>query len=136
MSANNLPSKRRFTPEDYKDAPDWFKRFLTELNLFTDPVWQILNSIPLQNLNREQVSFTITAGASASNNTYLFTPQILMGTPNCITVGKVTLQGATYTLVGNPVTLEWYWTTDSRIQITAIYGLTSGSKYTLNLEVS
>jgi len=128
----NLPTVHRFYSEDYKQAPQWFQTFLSTLNLFSDPVYNALNNglTVLTNLAEETFIFTITAGASATANTFLYTPKRVTSQPQGVWIVQAVLIAAVPTAIGNPVTLDWIFT-NGQVKILAIYGLINGSQYTI-----
>lgn len=131
-----LPSLKRFQSEDYKDSPAWFHRFIQAINLYTEPMFNLVNgNLALtDNINEELFSFQITSGATAASNTYLFAPQQLRGVPSGVIIAQCLPVLSTPTPVGNPVTLDWSWN-GTQVQILAIYGLTNGVKYNLKVRL-
>lgn len=131
-----LPTIKRFQSEDYKDSPSWFHRFIQAINLYTEPMFNLVNgNLALSaNVNEEIYSFQITSGASAAVNTFLFSPKMLSGAPAGVVIAQCLPVLAVPTAVGNPVTLDWYWN-GTQIQILAIYGLTNGVKYDVKVRI-
>lgn len=136
QTSTNLPTIQRFDAGDYPKSSKEFQQFLSTLNLFTQPVYNVLNaSVDItQNTKEELYSFTITAGASSTNNTLSFTPRKFAGKPNGVVIGQCVVSAATVTAVGNPVTLDWIWN-GSQVQILAIYGLTNGTTYSFTVRI-
>ena len=133
----NLPAStsRRFNPADYKTAPDWFNgRFLSQLNLFTDPVYlALLNGLTFgQNFNAQYYTITITAGATAAANAFNFKSTI-SGQPIEIIKAQCVVAGNLSSPVA-PVDFSWY-STGGVVYITSVSGLTAGTVYTLTLRV-
>lgn len=136
QSSSNLPTIQRFDAGDFPKSSKEFQQFLSTLNLFTQPVYNVLNSsidITL-NTKEEIYFFTITAGASYLNNTYSFIPRKFSGRPNGVIIGQCMVSASTVTPVGNPVTLDWVWN-GSQVQIIAIYGLTAGTTYSFTVRI-
>lgn len=135
-SASNLPTIQRFDAGDYPKASKEFQQFLSTLNLFTQPVYNLLNqSLDItQNTKEEIYTFSLTAGAAATNNTFTFTPRKFAGKPNGVIIGQCLLSAANPAAIGNPVTLDWVWSS-SQVQILAIYGLTNGSTYSFTVRL-
>ncbi len=134
-----LPSTKRFYSEDYQEAENWFQRFLAQLNLFTEPMYNILNAGVDVDANTSEEIYTLqitSAGVASSDNTFLFTPKKFVGAPHGIILGQCIYNAASgvATAVGNPVTFDWIYT-GSQIQILAIYGLTATASYTLSLRI-
>lgn len=134
----SLPTVHRFYSEDYKSAPPWFQeQFLKTLNLYADPIYNILNAgvDVTTNTTEEIYAFTISNGsATASSNTVTFTPQKFIGRPNGITIGQCLANTPTVTPIGAPVTLDWVFNA-GQVQIIAIYGLTDGISYTFSIRL-
>lgn len=138
MSAN-LPSIKRFFNEDFQGSPPWFQRFISQLNLYTDPIYNLLNGSLVPGINTAEENYTLevtNASATGSANTFLFTPQTFKGTPQGILLGQCLWNTETglATAIGNSVTFDWVWT-GSQVSILAIYGLTAAESYTLNLRI-
>lgn len=136
QTSSNLPTIQRFDAGDYPKSSKEFQQFLSTLNLFTQPVYNILNgAVDLtQNTKEEIYTFTITAGASYSNNTFVFIPRKFAGKPNGIQIGQVLVSASTVTPVGAACTLDWVWT-GSQVSIIAIYGLTNGTTYSITVRL-
>ncbi len=69
------PSIQRFYSDDYKEAPDWFKKtFLNTLNLFVFPVYNALNKNLTvdSNLNQGYITISLTGSSTPTNNTASF----------------------------------------------------------------
>jgi hypothetical protein len=129
----SLPSStsQRFNPADYKTAPDWFSgRFLTQLNLFVNPVFLALrNGLNFQgNFNAQIYSISIQAGIY-TNNTIAFQSTI-SGVPIGVILLSKNVAGNLSTPVISPVEFSWYYNAGT-IQITGISGLTPGTIYQL-----
>lgn len=135
---SNLPSTKRFYAEDYKEAPQWFQRFTGQLNLFTEPTYNIMNGgLSTENTIEEIYSLQVkNASATGSSNTFLFSPKKFVGAPNGVIIGQCLFNSTTgiATAIGNPVTLDWVYT-GSQIKILAVYGLTASANYTLTLKI-
>ena len=132
MNASNLPSVFRFKREDYPDAPEWFGQFLGQLNLYTNPVYSILNGgVTFQNLATPQIySLTITA----SSQTRFTFQNPLRIPPSAVLVGNVYVSGAATLHPSVPVQVMWHLT-DKDIIVDDVVGLTIGTKYFLTLVV-
>jgi hypothetical protein len=135
----SLPSVKRWYAEDYKESPGWFSRFIGQLNLFAEPIYNLLNGGIVVGVNTTEEIYTLqiqNSSAIATGNTFLFTPKKFVGKPNGVLVGQClynTTSGVP-TAVGNPVDLDWVWT-GSQISILAIYGLSNTLSYTLSLRI-
>lgn len=135
MASLPASTSRKFSPSDYKTSPDWFNgRFLSQLNLFTDPVYlALLNGLTFaQNFNCQYYTITFTAGAAAVNNAFTFKSTI-SGQPievikaQCVVAGNLSSPLA-------PVDFSWY-ATAGVVYVTSVSGLTAGTSYTLTLRI-
>lgn len=132
MSAIPSSLSRKFNPADYKAAPAWFTgRFLSQLNLFTDPVYTaLLNGLNFQqNFNAQIYGATIQGAASFTNNMLSFKSTIA-GSPIGVTLLSKNVAGNLTTPIISPVDFSWYYN-GGTIFITGIAGLTPGVTYTL-----
>lgn len=137
--SNNLPSTKRYYSEDYKDGPPWFQRFLSQLNLFTEPIYNILNGGVSVTSNTAEEIYILQinpASATAASNATTFSPKKFIGAPNGIILGQCLYNATTgkATAVGSQVTFDWAWT-GSQVSILAVYGLTASASYTLSLRI-
>ncbi len=130
--SNNLPPTWRFSFEDYSSLGASFQKFLSNLNLFTLSVYNLLNGgIGFANMQRAIYSTTVLA----STTTPLSFVNPLSIAPSGVSVVKVLLSGATNTAIANAVTAcNWYYN-GKTIYILNIAGLTSGNTYQISLEV-
>lgn len=134
----NIPAStsRRFNPSDYNKAPDWFKgRFLSALNLFTDPVYVALqNGITfVQNFNAQYYTAAITAQTLASDNKFSF-KQTINGIPvECVKVA-CNFVGDPTTPLTKAVDISWY-ADSGTVFVTAVFGLDAGQKYNLTIRL-
>lgn len=135
MASLPASTSRQFNPADYKGAPDWFiNRFLSNLNLFTDPVYIALqNGLTfLQNFNAQYFTQQIIAGALPSDNAFSFQSSI-RGKPIEVIKASCNVQGNLSTPIA-PVDFSWY-PDGGTVFITAVSGLTQGVTYNLTLRV-
>ena len=135
MASLPASTSRKFNPADYKTAPEWFNgRFLSALNLFTDPVYLALsNGLSfIQNFNAQYYTITFTAQATAAGNAFNFKSTI-SGQPievikaQCVVTGNLSSPLA-------PVDFSWY-ATAGVVYVTSVSGLTAGTSYTLTLRI-
>lgn len=132
-----LPSIRRFQPGDYKSLPDSFTgRFLSALNLFTDPVYVALdNGLTFsQNFNAQLYTFQVSAGATADLNAIQF-KQTIQGKPSALELCAVNIASDPTAPVLDAVSLSWY-SNSGTVYVTAIAGLTAGTLYTLTVRLT
>ncbi len=128
----NLPAStsRRFNPADYKNAEEWFKgRFLSQLNLFTEPIYLGLqNGLTFQaNFAAQYFTQIITAGATPDLNAFSFKQTITVVPVECVVVACNLLSDPTAPIM-SAVTISWY-VNGGKVFVTAVTGLTSGSVY-------
>ena len=130
-----LPVIQRFQKQNYPGSPDWFTRFMSDVNLFTETIWNILNKnvTVSDNIDAYIYTFSLLAGASASNNTATFTPTI-SHTPQAVFVGNCVDAAAYSSPLSSAVYCSWTYN-GSQIQIQSITGLTSGHTYSITLVV-
>lgn len=128
-----LPPINRISKEDLKDAPGWIDRLLYPLNLFFDSVYRALNrSLTFHdNIDSQEISFSIKSGASASTNTNKFSVT-MKNKPTGLILKTATLVAGNYTPIGNAVFIDWYYE-GGFLFITAISGLTNGSTYNITI---
>lgn len=130
-----LPTIQRFQKQNYPGSPDWFTRFIADLNSFTEIMWNILNKnlTPSDNLDAQVYVFAQRAGAAAANNTLSF-QSTLKHTPQAVIVGQVVDQAAYSAALSGAVGVSWTFS-GTTISITGISGLTSSHTYTITLVV-
>jgi hypothetical protein len=136
QSTSNLPTIQRFYADDYAGSPKWFQAFLNTLNLFTQQVYNIVNAgITIANNTTEEIyTFSITAGAAATNNTFNFTPKKFAGKPSGVILGQIMVVAPTITAVGAATSIDWVYNS-GQVQIIAMYGLTNGTTYTVTVRI-
>lgn len=136
MSQLPASTSRRFNPSDYREAPNWFTgRFLSQLTLFTEPVFlALLNGLTFaQNLNSQKYTLQIKGDADFTLNTANFQCTI-SGTPTgLILVARNVASDPTIPVI-SPIDFSWYFNAGS-IFITGIAGLTPGTTYNLTFLV-
>ncbi len=130
----NLPAStsRRFNPADYKTSPSWFSgRFLSQLTLFTEPIYlALLKGLSFeQNFNSQYFTQTITAGATADLNKFSF-PQSISGSPVELIVASCNVASDLTVPILSPVGVSWY-VNAGIVFVTAVSGLTTGTVYRL-----
>lgn len=125
-----LPTIKRLTREDLKEAPPWIERLIYPLNLFMDAVWTALNHglTFAENIRSQEKTFQITAAATAALNTTSFACT-MRTIPKRMLVGNVVdITTGNYVTIGAAVFVEWRYN-DGNILITSITGLTNGNLY-------
>jgi hypothetical protein len=131
------PSIQRFYSDDFKEAPDWFKKnFLNTLNLFVFPVYNALNKnlTVASNLNQGYATISLVGSSTPTNNVASFLNPI-EGAPTGVDVVNVQITG-TPTQEYPSAAVQVFWSFDgSSITVGAVTGLADGINYTLTLRV-
>jgi hypothetical protein len=130
-----LPTIQRFQKQNYPGSPDWFTRFISDLNSFTEIVWNILNNnvTPADNMDAQVYQTTVLAGAAAADNAFQFM-STLNHNPQAILVGYVADTAAYEAPLANAVGIQWTFS-GSTISVTGVTGLTAGHTYALTLVI-
>ncbi len=129
-------TSRRFNPSDYTTAEPYFKgRFLSQLNLFTEPVFNALqNGLTFtQNFNAQYFTQIIQAGSTPKDNAFSFKSNIQGNPLECIKASCNVASDPTIPLT-SAVDFSWYFNFPN-VFITAVSGLTSGTSYSLTLRI-
>jgi hypothetical protein len=132
MATLPASTSRKFNPADYKTMPDPFTgRFLSQLNLFTDPVYgALLNGLTFQqNFNAQFYVANITGNSDFTQNQLSFVSTISGVPVGVLLVQKNVASDFTIPLI-SPVDFSWYYTAGT-INITGIAGLTPSTAYRL-----
>lgn len=138
--AKALPTKR-ISLEDFRDAPKEIRPTLEKLvfilNGFLTAVYDALSgnlTIP-DNIAGEYKVFEITGGATAADNIFTFTHSLKTKPIGCYVVHCEDLTGAAIAIT-SPVWASWTFGSGvQQIEINAITGLTSGTKYRVTVKV-
>lgn len=132
--ASNLPTTRRFKVEDYPGMPQAFAQFLNSLNLFVDPVYQILDGgITYQNLAAPQIFTKVITTPAAGSVTFNFTNPLKI-VPSAVLLGNVYQSGNPSTHPSSPAVIYWHYSQGS-IYIDNITNLTTSTSYVVTLAV-
>jgi hypothetical protein len=132
MASNNLPPVWRFDFGDYAGLGSIFQKFLANMNLFTLATYNALNGgIGFANMQRSIYKTNVTAAAT----TTLSFVNPLSIPPSGISVVYVALKSAPLTPITSAVSAANWFYDGKNINILSIPGLTSGSAYTISLEV-
>jgi hypothetical protein len=135
---SDLPTIQRIYADDFAMAPDWFRQnFIQTFNLFSQPVYNILNQgvSVSENTVEEFYSFTLTSTGVFSKDIFTFTPKKFVGKPNGVILCQCVANTNTVTPIGSAVAFDWVFGNGGTVQIIAIYGLTSGISYTLTVRI-
>ena len=132
--ASNLPTIRRFKFEDYEGAPKWFEMFLQGLNLYVDPVYQMLSgNINYSNLVAPQLFTKIITAPASGNVTFNFTNPLKI-VPSAVVLGNVYVQGNPSSHPANPVSVYWHYS-QGTINIDQVTNLTASIAYVITLVI-
>jgi hypothetical protein len=132
MANSNLPPVWRFDFGDYSALGPIFQKFLSNLNLFTLAIYNLVNGgIGFTNLQRSIYTTTVTAGTT----TPLVFANPLSIQPSGVSLVQVQLSGKVNTAIANAVTAANWFYDGKNINILNIAGLTNGSTYKISLEV-
>lgn len=129
-------TSRKFNPADYKGLPVQFTgRFLSQLNLFTDPVYTALsNGLTFQqNFNAQYYTQILKAGSTPTTNAFSFKSTI-SGPPIEVIKAACNVADDPIKPISSAVDFSWYHNAGV-IFVTAVSGLTSGTTYKLTLRV-
>lgn len=134
INSSNLPTNRTFKFEDFPGAEQWFGQFLQSLNLFVDPVYQILNGgITYQNLLIPQNYTKVITTPASGSVTFNFTNPIRIQ-PQSVLLGNVYMNGNPSTHPTSPAVVYWHFSQGS-IYIDNITNLTASTTYVVTLVV-
>ena len=134
----NIPASasRQFNPADYRTAPAWFTgRFLSALNLFTDPVFTALsNGLTFsQNFDSQYYTLTFRAGTNPEDNAFNF-KQTISGRPMECIKASCNVASDPSIPITNAVDICWY-ASSGIVFVTSVTGLTDGTTYSLTVRV-
>lgn len=132
INQSNLPSVNRFKFEDFPGAPDWFAQFINQFNLFSGPVYSILNrGVGYQNLVAPQIYKQTILGAAPT--VFQFTNPLSIQ-PSAVTLGNV-WYGIPSQHPAVACQVMWH-ESGNVIYIDDVIGLTPGTMYNLTLVVN
>lgn len=134
VNVSNLPTNRTFKVEDFPGAEPWFAQFLNSLNLFVDPVYQILNGgITYQNLMVPQTYTKIITTPAAGSVTFNFTNPIRL-LPKAVLLGNVYVNGNPSSHPASATCVFWH-SSQGSIYVDNIPNLTASTTYVITLVV-
>ncbi len=127
------PPIKRITREDLKDAPQWVDRLLYPLNLFMDSVYGSLSHLLSfqDNFLCQIYSFSLTAGAAATNNTLKFLLN-MKRRPSHMLILSASANTSSDIRTGGGSTITWNYD-GTNVNITSISGLTNGTVYDMTV---
>jgi hypothetical protein len=134
MPGNNLPTIRRFKVEDYTGSPEWFATFLEGLNLFVDPVYQMVSGgLNYSNMVAPKIYTTNLTSPAAGNVTLSFTNPLKIQ-PSAVVMGNVYVSGNTASHPAAAIQPFWHYSGNT-IYIDNIVGLATSTKYVLTFVI-
>lgn len=134
MMASNLPTSRRFKFEDFPGAPQWFAEFLRSLNLFVDPVYQILDGgVTYQNLHVPKIHTKMITTPASGAVTFNFVNPLKI-TPSAVLLGNVYVSGNPSSHPANPAVVYWHFS-QGTIYVDNVTNLATSTTYVLTLVV-
>lgn len=134
VNNSNLPTIQTFKIENYPGAPDFFRNFLQSLNLFVDPVYQVLNGgVSYQNLTIPKL-FTKTITSPATGDTTFSFTNPLRITPSCVVLGNVYEDGDPSAHPTDATCVYWHFS-QGTIYVDNIPNLTAATTYVITLAV-
>jgi hypothetical protein len=134
VAGSNLPTTRRFKFEDYKDAPQWFANFLQSLNLFIDPVYQILDGgVAYSNqIAPRFYTKTITTPASGAVTFNFSNPLSII--PSAVILGNVYKTSNTSTHPSSSSCVYWHFS-QGIVYVDDIPNLDAATQYIVTLQI-
>lgn len=131
---SNLPTVQRLKYEDYSRYSTWqqaFQGLIASLNLFMNPVYDILNgNVTYTNLTVPKTFTKIITAASTT--TFSFVNPLTIS-PSAVIIGNVWTGIPSAHPTGN-VDIYWHYSGNT-IFVDNIIGLTSGTNYNITLVV-
>lgn len=133
MNKSALPPVWRFDFGDYAELGPVFQKFLSNLNLFSLAVYNLLNGgLGFANMQRSIVSTLIVAKTTTP---FIFSNPLPVA-PSSVSVVRVFLPGKTNTPLTSAVSAANWFYDGKSINVLNITGLTPGSTYEISLEVA
>jgi len=132
-----LPTVRRISREDLRDpkAPKWVDQLLRLLNNFMESVYSALdkNIVFGDNVRTQEKIFVITAGATATDNTFQFLLALSVA-PTGLWITNVFETNAPTTPITTAI-FPWWRRESDTVFVDAIAGLTNGTQYTITVMI-
>jgi hypothetical protein len=135
-----LPVFRRFTQQDYPEAPNWLGQLFGPLNTFAETTVATFNKnlVVGQNVQGQKYSTSFTTGAGSP---YTMTPVEFRytggGQPDCCVIGKISPVDGT--AITTPVSItQWFMNLNTNpytVTINYIAGLSANTKYNITFLV-
>lgn len=135
INNSNLPTTQSFKFEDYAGAPQWFAQFLTALNLFVNPVSQILDgAITYQNLQIPKLFTKVITTPAAGEVAFNFTNPLRIQ-PSSVVIGNISENGQPSIHPTDASCVYWHLS-QNVIYIDNIPNLTTSTTYVVTLSIS
>jgi hypothetical protein len=134
LNQSNLPTNQDFKFENYPDAPEWFKQFLSSLNLFVGPVYNVLNGgVNYQNLTIPKL-FTKAFTTPASGLVTFNFPNPLRINPSAVLIGNL-YEGTSTSVHPTDATIAYWHLSQNVIYIDDIPNLTAATGYSVTFVI-
>jgi hypothetical protein len=134
INSSNLPTNQNFKFEDFPGAEQWFAQFLSSLNLFVQPVYQILNGgVTYQNLTIPRI-YTVTTTTPASGDVAFNFTNPLKIQPSAVLIGNIYELGQTSVHPTSATSVYWH-ISQGTIYVDNIPNLTTSTTYVITLIV-
>lgn len=129
-----LPPINPISREQLPGAPSWIDPLIYNFNQLVISLVSGLNyNLSLYNEDIEEKTFMITAGASASDNTFTFIPR-KNNPPRSLVITKITRSDGVNQVFTAAPYASWN-TSNSGLVVSGITGLTDGIRYTITILV-
>lgn len=134
VNPTNLPTVRGFKFEDFPGMPQAFANFLESLNLFVNPVYDVLNGgIGVQNLVAPKTFMQVITTPAAGSVTFNFTNPLKI-VPSAVLLGNVYVNGNPSNHPTNPSMVYWHFS-QGKIYVDNVTNLTAATTYVILLVV-
>lgn len=132
-----LPTYRRITEEDLKDAPkgNWKSKLLYAINLFFQQIYYGLQNqlTPEQNDICQVAVFNLIGSSTPANNVYSFVTSFTYQ-PSRMTLGKIVPTDGSSLVFSTAPFVSWNYA-NGLFNVVGICGLTDNVPYQITLEV-
>lgn len=131
-----LPSFKRLSREDMKEAPDWIQNLIFPLNSFMDTIYAVTSGQLTFGDNMMGQFRNLNFKTLATYTTHSWTPIVFPNPLNKKVEGIMVVQASkvadNYQPIYNPVSVDWIQL-NSNIQINYIAGLDNSSSYNVRI---
>jgi len=134
INSSNLPTNQDFKFENYPEAPEWFRQFLNALNLYTSPIYSILNGgVTYQNLTIPKLFTKVFTAPATGFVTFNF-PNPLRINPSVVLIGNL-YEGTNTSVHPTNASIAYWHLSQNVIYIDDIPNLTASTTYTVTLAI-